>query len=306
MGAFFLWIYKHTAWHLATAITFYLGGWGLLSMSSPPFGLARLFVYAACLWTGLVGAVWVFRTDEQLPVRVFVALLLGLVVFFVLPQTLRSFTSRESSATQSSTSATQQIEESKSQVSPAPVVQDTAIFMEAQWLSLPLTVEHGKSLNVIPLNKKRIEANNWGFLDVSGLAEDGKWPRKSALEKSKEPKDPGVFVYRIRIANRGPQTIIYLRVPIDIWFGNKGGEENKQRYTAILSGLGPKDVLEFYLVNDCHIGVTAIWQEIATVQILGEASQRNVPLRRAFSNPIEQIMTFLPTSVRWIGGEPCE
>jgi hypothetical protein len=304
MGHLIVWIYKYTGWQLAAALAFYLGGWGVLSMPSPPLAMARFFVYVGCIWAGLVGAVWIFRTDEQIFVRVVAAVVLGLVVFFGLPETLRYITTREPTEPGSPRSESKNIEDTQS-ASPV-TVQDTAIFMECTLVPLPLTVDPGKSLNVIPLIKKRMEANKWGFYDVAGSSEDGKWPRGKAMEESIKAKNLGVFAYRCRVTNRGPQTIIYLGVPIDMWFGTGGPEIKANRYTAILSGIGPKDVFEFYLVNDCNIAVTAIWQETATVQILGEANQRNVPLRRTFSTPIDQVMMLLGTSVRWIGGEPCE
>jgi hypothetical protein len=189
---------------------------------------------------------------------------------------------------------------------PVPATQETAIFMESQMFSLPISIPPGGTARVIPLSKRRIEANKWGFVAVSGDADNGRWPNKKALERSKQLHNAGVFAYRCRVTNRGSQTIIYLGIPISIWFGQDGGEANKKQYIAILGGLGPGEALEFYLVNDCNVMVNAIWQEAATVKILGEARQRQIPLRRMFMSPIDQIMMFFPTSVRWIDGESCE
>jgi hypothetical protein len=255
----------------------------------PEFGYARAcFIGAACLLLSMQ-LYWAATTTHGLSARMMVSLPILLLIGVGLPEAL------------------QWVEQRQRKQTPEPSrTQDTAIFMESQMTPLPLVAEMGKSLRVIPLNRRRMAANNWGFYDVSGSQEDGKWPGTEVLAKSKELKNLGVFAYKCRLTNRGPQTIIYLGVPIDIWFGSEGGEANRKRYTAILSGLGPGDALDFYLVNDCNIQVSAAWQDTATVQILGEAGQRQVLLRRVFTSPIDQIMMFFPTSVRWIGGEPCE
>jgi hypothetical protein len=266
-------------------------------------GFINLALFAA---TFVIGVKWNFISNwlQRRNKLVAITLMVAGVILFVAGVAL--WRRPASQIEPEPANAKQQTSTDVAQVPPSPAVQDTAIFMECQMVPLPLAVEPGKSLNVVVLNKKRMEANKSGFYDVSGSSEDGKWPRKSALEESRKMKNFGTFAYRCRVTNKGPQTIIYLGVPIDVWFGNKGGEENKNRYTAILSGLGPNAVSEFHLVNDCNVHVAAVWQDIAVVQILGETSQRNVPLRRTYSNAIEQVMSFFPTSIRWIGGGPCE
>ena len=76
--------------------------------------------------------------------------------------------------------------------------------------------------------------------------------------------------------------------------------------TAVIPALSPGNEFDFYLVNDCDLSVNAVWQETAKVQVLGEEAQRYVPLRRTYTSPVDQIMVFFPSTVRWIGGEPCE
>jgi hypothetical protein len=186
------------------------------------------------------------------------------------------------------------------------VNQTTAIFMECEIVSLPLIVPEDGDLHVIPLNRKRVKNQNWGFYDVRGGSKVGSWPDKATVMKSVKTHNPGVWAYKCRVSNHGPTNLIYLGVPIDIWFGDKGGENNRIRYTPVISALDSGKDFYFYLVNDCNISVSAVWQETATVQLLGEPRQRDVPLRRTYISPMDQIMVFFPTTVRWIGGEPCE
>src|ERR1700722_470288 len=77
------------------AAAFYWGGFGVMSMTPPDFGTARWFVLVACLWSGIVGGIWIFRTDEGLSVRILAGLVVGAIVFVVLPETLRYISGRE-------------------------------------------------------------------------------------------------------------------------------------------------------------------------------------------------------------------
>jgi hypothetical protein len=45
--------------------------------------------------------------------------------------------------------------------------------------------------------------------------------------------------------------------------------------------------------------------DTAKVKIAGALAWNEVPLNRKFKDPIEQIMMFFPTTVRWVSGEPC-
>jgi hypothetical protein len=115
-----------------------------------------------------------------------------------------------------------------------------------------------------------------------------------------------VFCYRCRVTNHGTSNLIYVGVPIDLWFGNKGDEDNRVRYTPIVSALDAGKDFDFYLVNDCNVMVSGAWQETARAQIVGEPNQRDIPLRGTYRSPVDQIMMFFPTTVRWANEYPCE
>lgn len=188
-----------------------------------------------------------------------------------------------------------------------PLQPATAIFMESDIVGLPIHVNKGESVYVVPLNKKRLESNGWGFYDVAGSAEGDQWPPKRLMQKSSKQPNFGTFAYKCKVSNHGPQQVVYLGIPIDIFFGTgKPTKNNTRRYTALISALDSGKDFEFYLVNDCSENVNAIWQEDASVQLLGEPSKIQIKLRRTYRSPVDQIMMLFGTSVRWIGGEPCE
>ena len=180
---------------------------------------------------------------------------------------------------------------------------DTAIFMECDMSSLPISPPSGGKAHVILLNKKRIEGTKgqrWGFYEVSQ-----EWPDKKMLKKSEQAHNLGMFCYRCKVSNHGPTNVIYLGIRIDLWFGNQGGEQNKITYAPVISAIDSGRDAEFYLVNACNVLVSAIWQTTARAQLLGEAKQRDISLMRAYRSPVDQIMMFFPATVNW-SGEVCE
>jgi len=187
----------------------------------------------------------------------------------------------------------------------ATLDQTTAVFMECNVATLPLSLPNGESVHVIPLNKKQMKTESWGFYEVYG-GEQNKWPDKALLKRAKELHDPGVFCYKCRVSNHGVNNIVYLGVPIDLWFGDKSGDSNRVRFRPVISALDAGKTFEFYLINDCNISVSAVWQENARVQFAGEPMQKDIPLRRTYKSPIDQIMMFFPTTVRWANATACE
>jgi hypothetical protein len=131
------------------------------------------------------------------------------------------------------------------------------------------------------------------------------WPDKSLLKKSEQLHNPGVFCYKCRVSNHGPTGLIYLGVRIDLWLGTQGGEKNKTTYVPVISALDPGRDFDFYLVNDCNTIASAVWQETARAQVFGESKQRDIPLRRTYRSPIDQIIMLFPSTVNW-SGQACE
>ena len=115
----------------------------------------------------------------------------------------------------------------------------------------------------------------------------------------REIAKPWNFTFKCDITNNSSEKILYLAVPIDLWFGN---DKQTIKYRPIVSSLGIDQSFSFYVVNDCPVNVSAAWQDIPTkVTFLGESTPRNIILKRKYRNPAEQIMMFLESSVRWVG-----
>lgn len=188
-----------------------------------------------------------------------------------------------------------------------PVDQTTAIFMECDMVPLPLVVPAGGTIRVIPLNHKQLKSQHWGFFGVHGGVKDVTWPDRAFVTRSAQLHNQGLWAYKCRVSNHGRTNLIYLDVPIDLWFGNQGREQNRLRYAPVISALDSGREFDFYLVNDCNTSVAAIWQDNARVQLLGEPTQRDIPLRRTYRSPADQVMIFFPTTVRWVKQYPeCE
>jgi hypothetical protein len=183
----------------------------------------------------------------------------------------------------------------------------TAVFMECQLTPLPLTIPSGQQLRILPLTRKRLKEHNSSFYEVTGDSrKETQWPAKSLLTNSAKLHNPGSFAYSCTVSNHGEKNMLYVSVPIDV---NVENDKPAVRISPVVGALDAGKQSTFYLVNDCDVTVAAIWQETARVQILGEFAQRDVPLRRTFSSPIEQIMSFFPTKVGWVqeyGKASCE
>jgi hypothetical protein len=180
---------------------------------------------------------------------------------------------------------------------------ETAIFMECTMSTLPILPPAGGAAHIVLLNKKRInglKGQNWGFYEVYQ-----EWPDKSLIKKAEQLHDFGIWCTKCRVSNHGTTNLIYLGVNLDLWLGEGGGEKNKIRYVPVISALDSGKDFEFYLVNDCNMEANAVWQETARAQVLGESKQRDIPLRRTYRSPIDQIIMFFPTTVNW-SGQPCQ
>jgi hypothetical protein len=126
------------------------------------------------------------------------------------------------------------------------------------------------------------------------------------------PPNLGVFAYRCEITNLGDINLLNVVIPFEFWFQSasggeqKGGEENAVKYEVVLSPIRAGASARFYAVNDCNIMATGILQNTARVRVSGMTKWQEVPLGRKFQNPIEQIMMFFPSRVRWIDRGECE
>lgn len=184
---------------------------------------------------------------------------------------------------------------------------ELAIFMKCDMTGLPVTVPPGGAIRVVPVNEKYIRSNGWGSYEVRN---DGmkpmRWPDEKKLQAAKRQHDVGGFCYRCEISNHGRVGVLDVAVPVRFWFGNKGGEQNAVKFTPIVSPLDAGQTSTLFFVNDCPMLATAILPDAVSLRIVGEATGRIVRLNLPHRNPVDPIMMWFPTNVKWVGATACE
>ena len=122
------------------------------------------------------------------------------------------------------------------------------------------------------------------------------WPDLKLIKSVKH--NPGAFGYECDVSNHAQANLIDLAINMNANFDN---EKEPLVYTAIISPLDAGNTFSFYLINECPLMVSVISPDAVTVQVFGEDKRRTVPLHWPHRNPIEQIMMFFPSGVRWTG-----
>jgi hypothetical protein len=178
-------------------------------------------------------------------------------------------------------------------------LEETAVFMQCNLVGLPLTIHPQEHVEVIGINEKTMaQGLTWGGMEIHNeSSKDTLWPSEVI-----DFRNPGTYGHKCTISNEGLSTVLYLQVPIDLWFNH---QKTAIRYSPIVSSLKPSGTFAFYLFNDCNVHVAGIWQEVANARILGESKLRQIPLRRRYMSPTEQVMVFLPSTKNWTGMQPC-
>lgn len=184
--------------------------------------------------------------------------------------------------------------------------QAVAVFMQCDLTGLPITIPGFGRISVIPLNRQRMKKETWGFWEVGNDTSTPKqWPDKNTMRQSAKLGLKSLpFAYRCQVSNEGSVNLIYVEIPIDLWFEPDG--KTATRYSPIISGLDAGESFRFYIVNDCPMLVSGAWQDTAKVQVLGESTFATVPLRRRYRDPAEQIMIFMANGQPWARQLPCE
>jgi hypothetical protein len=181
------------------------------------------------------------------------------------------------------------------------IEQATAIFMECHLVRLPLAVPDGKTIKVIPLQPDwtKNSSGTW-FYEVVGCPANGRWPDNRILSALKAAYDPGT-AYQCRISNHGPANLVYIQIPIDVWFDAKPNSA-PVKYSPIISAVDSGKDVDFYIVNNSAAFVSAAWQQLSKCQVLGESRVREITLLPAALSPLEQMMSFWPVHVNLLAG----
>jgi len=187
------------------------------------------------------------------------------------------------------------------------VAKDVPLLGECRPLFLPVSVPAHGEIHLLLLNPKRLKAISWGLYDVPNNTDQAvQWPSKEKMQESFQIHNFGMITYQCDVINQGNKNLVNVAIPMRFWFGNKGGEENAVKGAPIVSPLNAGQTAYFYVINDCDIQVAGIVPDTAKVKVAGSPIWYEVPLNRQYRDPVEQVMAFFPSKVRWIGGEPCE
>lgn len=178
-----------------------------------------------------------------------------------------------------------------------PQLQATEIYIDCHPIALPLHIPGMGMAHVKVFNKHQYENTKWAMDDIRNeSSKELLWPRDALIKSVKF--NPGVFGYKCDVANHATTNLIDLAIPLPANFGN---EKPPLAYLAVISPLDAGTTFSFYMVNECPIVVSMGVPDTATVQVFGEDIRRTVPLHWPHRNPIERIMMFLPSKVRWTG-----
>jgi hypothetical protein len=174
-------------------------------------------------------------------------------------------------------------------------------------IPFPISIPTHGRVAVVAINEKRFRSNPWGVIEIrNDRSESAEWPPKEKFALAAEQHDFGGFGYQCDISNHGKANIANVSIPFRFWF-DKGGEENAVKFSPVASPLDVGSTFTFYFINDCPALASGVMPETVRVKLSGGALQwRDVPMDRQFKNPIEQIMMFFPTHIRWVGELPCE
>jgi hypothetical protein len=180
---------------------------------------------------------------------------------------------------------------------PPTTLAPTEIYVECHQMSLPIHIPPKETAHIKALNKNQFGNTKWAMYDIrNDNSKERLWPDQKAVNSVKF--NPGVFGYQCDVTNHASTNLIDLAIPLTV---NFGGEKTPLMHTVIISPLDAGTTFSFYVINECAVMVSVIGSERATVQVLGEDNRRNVPLHWPHRSPIEEIMLFLPSKVRWTG-----
>jgi hypothetical protein len=196
-------------------------------------------------------------------------------------------------------------------ITPTPTIAlSPAIYMECHMISLPIAVPPHSAIHLIGANQRLMKSENWGFSDIENDGDkEMRWPDPKLIKQKmkKLPKDranmSGIFGYLCNVGNLGPDDALYLKVSLDLNFGN---DKDSVRFAPIISPLGAHGAFPFFILNECPIMTFLVWQEIAEVETPNEPQPHAIRLRREYRSPLDQIMMLFPSDIQWIGQTPCK
>jgi hypothetical protein len=184
---------------------------------------------------------------------------------------------------------------------PTPPPQSTEVYMECHQMTLPIRIPPGDTVHAKVFNKKQYGNTKSAMWDYRNYGtEERLWPDLKIINSVKY--NPGVFGYECDVTNHAQTNLMDVTVQLST---NFPGEKTPLINDAIISPLDAGKTFSFYLINECPVMLSVISPNLVMVHVFGEDKERVVPLHWPLRNPIEQIMIFMPSEVRWTGNA-CE
>jgi hypothetical protein len=179
-----------------------------------------------------------------------------------------------------------------------------AVFAKCDIAGLPIEIPPQDAIRVVPVNKRRMTANDWGSLEISNNDKKVKqWPEKAQLDLSRRLNDSGATIgYICELSNHGNVNLFDVRLTMRFSFLSEGKEgKDDVDFTPIISPLDTGHSFILYFFNDCPHEAVAVLPDTVTVTVAGEKTRRTTKLNMPNRYSAERVMHWAPTKVSWAG-----
>ena len=170
---------------------------------------------------------------------------------------------------------------------PEPMI---AVFAKCDMVALPIEIPPHDAIRIIPVNKRRMVAVNWGSLEIANSENKVKqWPEKSQLDLFRRTDYMGGDIgFKCEVSNHGNVNLLDVAMTMQFSFltdngGKDGGDIN---FTPVISPLDMNHSSVLYFFNDCPREAIAVLPNAVTVTVAGEKMKRTTKLNLPNRSPI--------------------
>jgi hypothetical protein len=197
--------------------------------------------------------------------------------------------------------------ESTQQVPPSAPQPVLAIFAKCDRILFSVEIPPHDAIRIVPVNEKGMRLMTWGSYEIRNDTDSPtQWPGKEKILQARREHDPGGFGYRCEISNHGEVNVLDVAIPIQFWFSSGDGQKKTALiFSPIISPLDVGKTFTLYFANDCPTLAIATLPDYASAFVVGEATRRYVKLNLPNRNPVERIMAWDPTNIKWVGSNQC-
>jgi hypothetical protein len=182
-----------------------------------------------------------------------------------------------------------------------------SLLGECRPVIMPVTVSPHDEIHLLIINPKRIKSISWGIYDFTNDTDQPtQWPPKEKIHEFYLKRNIVATMYQCTISNLGNTNLTNVGLRMKWTFVHGGGKDTTMTQDAIVSPLYAGQHVSFYAVNDCNIEVIGFMPDTAKIKVAGSTTWQDAPLDREFKDPVEQVISFFPTTVPWIGDVSCD